>query len=263
MVNSRDYDPGTVEASRTVMHELMHILSPYREHIVLVGGSVPWVMYPNADVPHVGTMDVDLAIERGFLSSPDMTKIEEILKANGYQQSLDIPYIFHRTIHVNDRDNRIQVDLLTGEGSTSKADIVQPVHGCDLAFLHPDEIESKATLPDGHMSVTILRYASIVPFLAMKAITFSERRETKDAYDIFFCVLNYPGGNRSLAQEFKKNLHDPSVAEGIEKLKESFSAFDSIGPKAIRDFSREYDDDRRDQIQRDAFERINDLMSRI
>jgi len=67
-------------------------------------------------------------------------------------------------------------------------------------------------------------------YICIKAITLGERKKEKDAYDIFFCIDNFPGGPRALAREFLAIIGDPLVAEGISVLREKFARLDGVGP---------------------------------
>lgn len=259
----RDFEKGEVEAARSVMLELMQLLSPYQKHIVLIGGSVPRVMFPTAEVPHVGTTDVDLAIDRETVQSPDLAMIETTLIQNNYKQSNDKPFIFHRLFEKDGKKYRIQVDLLTGGDSSNKEDLAQAVHGCELAFEEPVETRTNGIFPDGHQGVVTLRIASIVSFISMKAISFMDRWEPKDAYDIYYCVKYYQSGLQMLANEFKKHLGNPLVKEGVDKLKVNFESIDSRGPKSIAEFLGEYDEVQRERTIRDAYERINGVLQQI
>src|SRR5579859_1886490 len=172
MAMKRDFEKGEVEAARSVMLELMQLLNAYHDHVVLIGGSVPWVMFPTAEVPHVGTTDVDLAIDRETVQSPDLAMIETLLIQNNYKQSNDKPFIFHRTFEKNGKRYKIQVDLLTGGDSHSVDELAQAVHGCELAFEEPVEIQTNGIFPDGHQGVVRFLAASLVSFISMKAISF-------------------------------------------------------------------------------------------
>jgi hypothetical protein len=54
------FDPTS--ASRAVLIEVMNVLGVFRDKIVLVGGWVPDLLYPNSG--HIGSLDVDLAISQ-------------------------------------------------------------------------------------------------------------------------------------------------------------------------------------------------------
>ena len=59
-----DYTEGAVEAAKTVLIELTHLLSEYRDDIVLVGGWIPPLLLTDATETHVGSIDVDLALNQ-------------------------------------------------------------------------------------------------------------------------------------------------------------------------------------------------------
>jgi hypothetical protein len=48
MVTRRDYNAEMVEAARSVLIELTHLLGKYREQIVLIGGWVPEMLFPGS-----------------------------------------------------------------------------------------------------------------------------------------------------------------------------------------------------------------------
>ncbi len=59
-----DYTEGAVEAAKTVLIELTHLLSEYRDDIVLVGGWIPPLLLTDATETQVGSIDVDLALNQ-------------------------------------------------------------------------------------------------------------------------------------------------------------------------------------------------------
>jgi hypothetical protein len=70
MVTKRDYDAMQVEAARSVMLELVLLLGEYRDDIVVVGGWVPAFLIPQDKARHIGSMDVDLALNHVTLRDP-------------------------------------------------------------------------------------------------------------------------------------------------------------------------------------------------
>ena len=89
------------------------------------------------------------------------------------------------------------------------------------------------------------------------------RIKEKDAWDIYYCVLNYPGGIDSLAEEFKLHLHHGLVREGLQKIAGKFSSEKAFGPKSIADFEEIEDPEEQERIQRDAYERVNALLKKL
>ena len=271
MVTRRDYTAEGVEAARSVLIELVHLLGEYKDDIVLIGGWIPEVLLPHSSSPHVGSMDVDLALNHLNIQEAGYKMIQDLLKSRGYEQG-EQPFIFFRNLKVGDHDVKVQVDLLSGEyEGTSKKHRHQKVQGvrarkargCDLAFEMSKEIRIEGTLPGGaHDSVSV-RVASIVPFLVMKGMAMETRMKEKDAYDIYYCLLNYPGGIDALAEEFRPHLHHGLVKEGLQKIAGKFSSEKEFGPKSVADFEEIDDPDEQERIQRDAYERVNALLSKL
>ena len=271
MVTQRDYTVEAVEAARSVLIELVHLLGEYRDEIVLIGGWVPEVLLPKKDKPHVGSMDVDLALNHRTLRDEGYKTIQELLLSRGYRQGKQ-PFIFHRSVKVGDKEIDVQVDLLAGEyEGTGKGRrhqriqgiLARKVRGCDLAFEMPSEVTVEGRLPEGGKDSVTVRVASIVPFLVMKGMALDERLKEKDAWDIYYCVQNYPGGLDALVDEFKPHINHGLVLEGLEKIAQHFASESHVGPKFVADFEEVVDPEEREFLQRDAYERVNYLLVKL
>ncbi len=75
MVTRTDYMGDAIEAARSVLLELTRLLGAYREHLVLVGGWVPELLLPEAEPKHVGSLDIDLALDHRKLAEPEYQTI--------------------------------------------------------------------------------------------------------------------------------------------------------------------------------------------
>ncbi len=97
----------------------------------------------------------------------------------------------------------------------------------------------------------------------MKGMALHERLKEKDAWDIDFCVRNYPGGFDALVATFRPHLQQPLVREGLAKMAEKFSSPEHSGPVFVADFEELVDPEDRALHQRDAFERVNFLLQQL
>jgi hypothetical protein len=131
VVSKKDYDAIQVEAARSVMLELVRLLAEYRDDIVVVGGWVPALLIPQDRKPHIGSTDVDLALNHRTLTGPGYKTICRLLEGRGYTQDKKQPFIFWRTVKVGDKEIVVEVDLLAGEyegtGKTHRTQTVQDV----------------------------------------------------------------------------------------------------------------------------------------
>jgi hypothetical protein len=270
MVTKRtDYTAEAVEAARSVILELTRLLGEYRDGIVIVGGWVPELLLSGAGHRHTGSLDVDLALDQNVLNEAGYKTILKLLVARGYRQG-EQPFIFFRTLQVGETNYEVEVDFLAGEYSgtgrshrTQKVQDMQPrkARGCDLAFDQTVQITLSGTLPEGGKDSVCIHVAAIAPFLVMKAIAMANRLMEKDAWDIYYCIRNYPGGIERLAEEFHPLLKNKLTQEALMNLKEKFASPDHVGPKPVADFEEITDADEGALLQRDAYERVNALLA--
>jgi hypothetical protein len=271
MVTRKDYSPPDVIAARSVLIELMHILGEHKKNIVLIGGWVPELLISKPAFPHVGSIDVDIALDHRNITGSGYRSICQKLLKRGYRQGKQ-PFIFIREVTVKDRPIQVQVDLLAAEyGGTGKGrrhqridDILaRKVRGCDLAFEMYEKVKIEGEIPGGGIDRVEVRVASLVPFFVMKGMAMDDRLKEKDFYDIYYCLRHYPGGIDTLAAEFKPVLNKKLVLEGLQKIAKYFESETHIGPKFVADFEEIIDPEERNLIQRDAFERLHMLLLKL
>lgn len=271
MVTRDDYREEAVQAARSVLLELTHLLGEFRNDIVLVGGWVPGLILPDSEIQHLGSTDVDLAFNHKTIRSDTYETICNLLKEGGYREGKQ-PFIFFRDVTIGGRNYEVQVDLLAGEyAGSSKSHRYQKVQdvmarkarGCDLAFEHPLEVKLEGALPEGGKDSVLVRVSSIVPFIVMKSMALADRLKEKDAWDIHFCIENYPGGLDALAAVFRPFMSQGLVKEGIRNITEKFASVDHIGPKFVADFEGLTDAPTRLQRHREVYERVRALLDLI
>jgi hypothetical protein len=85
----------------------------------------------------------------------------------------------------------------------------------------------------------------------------------KDAYDIYFSVLHYPGGIRELAKAFEPFKGNHLVLEGLGKIKARFNDVDAPGPVWVANCWEIEDEEEKQRVRRDAFERVNVLLEAL
>ncbi|OGQ88057.1 MAG: hypothetical protein A2289_20495 [Deltaproteobacteria bacterium RIFOXYA12_FULL_58_15] len=268
MVSRRDYNAEMVTAARSVLIELSNLLGAFRDQIVVVGGWVPELLMPGG---HVGSTDVDLALDHRHLDEGSYRTIRELLLGCDYRQGKQ-PFIYHRPMRIGGKDAQVQVDLLAGEyeGTGHRhrhqdAGGVQArkARGCDLAFEGTVELTLTGTLPGGAEDTARVRVASIVPFIVMKAFAMRDRLKEKDAWDIYYCLSSRRAQIDDLVAEFRPLRNHGLVREALALLDEKFASERHVGPKSVADFEELADQDDRALRQREAFELMHRLLSRL
>jgi hypothetical protein len=272
LVTKSNYEKKEVNICLSVIVEVMTILGSYRDCIILIGGWVPYFILDNKGKDHIGSIDIDLALDSKKISGKSYRSIIELLKKRGYIQGSQ-PFIFNRKINAEDGlAYSIEIDLLSGEyGGTSKSHRTQRIQeinarkarGCDLVFEHNITVLVKSIMPDGAENEVYIKVASIVPFLVMRGMALWERMKEKDVYDIYFTILNYPGGIDAIVETFKNAIDNKLVREGLGKILAKFNSVNSIGTTWLINFLGIEDDIEIERIKRDCFERVTALIKKL
>ncbi|MBI4598426.1 MAG: hypothetical protein HY737_08515 [Candidatus Omnitrophica bacterium] len=250
---SQSYGPGVTGASKAVLLELLTALRAYREAFVLVGGWVPYFLLerhrPSGDTfEHVGSIDIDLAIDPEKIREPQYASILELLAARGYRAASDrrgaaIPGSLERTVAspATRKPYVIRIDFLTPIDASAAGPrrahralqddlLARKLKGCEVAFGHQTTMTLAGDLPDGGAVRAPLRMADVVASLAMKGIVLGERYREKDAYDIYALLAHYGRGPAEVAQQVRPHQTEPLVAEALTSIREAFRARTANGP---------------------------------
>jgi len=272
VVTKFDYNKQEVDVCLSVMVELLTILGEYRGDMVLVGGWVPYFLLNEKGEEHIGSIDIDLALDFNKISDDTYGTILQLLKKHGYKQG-NQPFIFNRIIELkNNTRYIIEIDLFSGEyggtGRSHHTQKIQEIHarksrGCDLAFQYNFTHLIKKEMPDGSVNEVKIQIADIIPFLVMKGMALWERLKEKDAYDIYFTILHYNGGINKLVEIFKPVKSNKLIKEGLGKIKAKFDNINAIGPAWVVKFLEIQDEEETERIKRDAYERVNIFLEKI
>tara|TARA_R110002096_G_scaffold206192_8_gene392369 strand:+ start:10848 stop:11699 length:852 start_codon:yes stop_codon:yes gene_type:complete len=272
-----DYHDRDVRAVFQVIIELGQILVPFRNNVVLVGGSVPWLLLNHARPAHLGTLDVDLGLNPKGLSEGQYAELVETLEKQGYRRGDDLkPFQLLRLINVDDGGEPVPVivDLLMPREAKYVKNRpplveglrVQAVDGCSIAIRDNITKHLEGYMPDGRMNSVEVRIATIPATLVMKGYALSGRDKMKDAYDIYFSVRNFDGGIAALAERCIPLLADEIALEGFRKIAVKFRSRDDFGPTTVRRFledAPEFTELTPEQVQTDAFGQVNNLLQKL
>ncbi len=270
-ISRSDYPPDAVEAAKSVLVELVHVLGEYRDDMVIVGGWVPPLLMPDS-TGHVGSTDVDIALNHLAGTDEAYARISESLRANGYRQDDCQPFIWYREVDAGgETPVTVEVDFLAGEyggrGKNHRTQHVQDLQprkarGADLLFDEVEERDVEAMLPSGAIDSVTVRVAGVAPYIVMKSAALDARIKHKDAYDIWFVLANYPGGVNAVIEQFAPFADHGLVLEAIEILKKKFESPNHFGPTSVAEFL-EQSGEEAELTRRDAFERVRALQEGI
>jgi hypothetical protein len=221
------------EAARAVLLEVLNALGAMRDEIVIVGGWVPDLLYPESN--HMGSLDVDLAVSPMAIGGNAYSTIRERLMRIGYTMQAS-PTRFLK--HIPGLTNPIKIDLITGlyvleerrESILIDEIRINALRGIDLVFEASETITIDGQMPDGSFNQVTARLVAPEAYILIKAIAMDERTKDKDAYDIAFVLNHYQPSLADLAKKVYRLSQSGIGKEALRLLQVKFRTFDSVGP---------------------------------
>jgi len=272
--SANDYDDRITAAVKSVLVEMGEILGSFRGKFAVIGGAVPWLLLNNDDMPHVGTLDLDIGLDAEALGDGEYATLIDALLGHGYTQRGDLRR-FQLVRKVPTRDGlemiEVVVDfLMPRHAKVIKNDppiisnfAVQRADGADLATRFFQLVAVDGPMPNGGTNRVEIAVCSIPALLAMKGHALNGRLKQKDAYDIYYCVRNYPEGIEVLAAQCRALLQHQSGVLGFKYIAHKFETFASYGPTSVRGFvvdTQVLGERTPDQWQQDAFGQVDALL---
>ena len=274
-----DYPEEIVKLSKSAMLELWRSLRRYNEAMILIGGWSPYFIletfaeegYPHN---HVGSIDIDIAINPKLVSEKEYVTMEQIILKRGYKQKKStntgvIPFKFEKVFSRHKREISIEVDFVSsfyGIGSRRHHQVsglfARKCHGVDIAFDHYFEQNIKGSFPDDGETEEVIRIADVIASLTMKGIVLGERYKEKDAYDIYYLIKYYKTGPKDAATEINKYTSNSLVQEALKFIQKDFTDKDSPGPTWVAVFLRETEDNRNKRLT-DVHMNVSEFLKHI
>ena len=104
-----DYSERQTVAARRVLVDVGQVLASFVDCLVVVGGWTPDLLLPDADEPHVGSIDVDLALDAAKLNNGRYAELIKLLLDTKRYQPGDKD--FQRVVEVDLKDGRIHEQI--------------------------------------------------------------------------------------------------------------------------------------------------------
>jgi hypothetical protein len=266
-----DYSPRQVGAARRVLVDLGQVLAAFEDCLVVVGGWVPDLLLEQADEPHVGSIDVDLALDADKLADGRYADLLKLLLDSGRYKPGAKP--FQLVVEVDLKDGakpvEVEVEFLAPREVKLKKNRpkllegfrVLQADGCGTAFHAPVRLEVSGRTVRGANNKVHLRIASLPDFLVMKAHALAGRDKPKDAYDLCYCLEHFPAGMNALAAVWKNRRKEKDVARAVAILRDKFGSVDAFGPGQVVEFQGSVDAETQAMQARRAFELMQQFLS--
>ena len=248
--SAEDYDDRTTNAVKSALVEVGQILGSFRGKFAVVGGAVPWLLLSNEEMPHVGTLDIDLGLDAESLGDGEYARLVESLQKQGYEQRTDLRR-FQLVRAVPAHDGGEPIDVVVDFLMPRNADIekntppiienfaVQRADGLDLIKNFYKLVAVEGTMPQGAKNKVEIAVCSIPALLAMKGFAINDRLKQKDSYDIYYCVRNYDGGIDELVKDCEPLMEHESATKGYTYINNKFDAIDGFGPSCVAEFVKD------------------------
>ena len=268
-----EYEPRQVEAARRTLVDVMQVLAAYHDSIVLVGGWVPDLLLPEAIEKHVGSIDVDLALDAENLGDGRYAELLKLLLGTRRYRHGELGFQFVTDVDLGDGEQPIEVlvEFLAPREIKFKKNRpklleefrVLQADGCGAAFHGPEQTKLAGKMINGTENVVSIQVAALPDFLIMKAFALSGRDKPKDAYDICYCLENDSGGIEVMAGNWHSRRGEEDVEKAFEILGEKFATENSYGPMQVAEFHQLPDQADREIESRRAFELVKKFISLV
>jgi hypothetical protein len=273
ILKASDYGDRENQAVFQVLIELAQILGSQHGNFVIVGGSVPSLLFGDAEPEHIGTLDIDLDLNSEALGDYDYAELVQELEGHEYERGIKglKPFQLRRIIDLKDGAQPIPViiDLLMPKDAVVREHKPKLIDGLDVqridggiyALKHYQEIFIDGYMPDGRPNKVQVLVATPPALLVMKGYALVGRDKQKDAYDIWFCIRNFEGGVEELADACRPLMDEEEARLAFMNIAEKFRDENDFGPITVRRFLEgspdKCGDMTPDQIQTDAYVRVS------
>ena len=265
-----DYSTRRVEAARRVLVDVGQVLASFGDAIVVVGGWVPDLLLPAATPAHIGSIDVDLALDAAKLTDGRYAELIKLLLDTGRYQQGDKDFQLVTTVDLGDceRPVTVEVEFLASDDVELKKNHPKLVEDFRVlrfpafaaAFASPVSIDFSGPMISGKANTVHLRVASLQDFLVMKAHAIGGRDKPKDVYDLCYCLDEFPDAIEVVAADWKVRQDDVLVAGAVAILKEKFQSVDHYGPQQLAVFHSGGSPDDSEMHARRAYELVQKLL---
>ena len=268
-----EYSSRQVEAAHRVLVDVGQVLASFRDCLVVVGGWVPDLLMPDAPERHIGSIDVDLAVDADRLREGRYAEMLKQLLATGRYKQGPQPFQLVTEVDLGDGEGVVVVEVDFLASKDVRLDKHRPkllpgfrvlqTRGCETAFRAPVEVEVSGQMVRGAKNTVAVRVAAVADALVMKAMAIDNRDKPKDVYDLCYCLENDPHGIEALAEDWKIREKEENVRAAKEILRQKFAEIDSFGPQQVVEFLAAADEDERAIQARRAFEIVQRFLNHL
>ncbi len=265
-----DYSPRQIQAARRVLVDIGQVLASFTDTIVLVGGWVPDLLLPEAEERHIGSIDVDFALDVAKLNEGRYAELLKALLDTRRYRKGEKDFQMVIDVDLEDGENPVQVEVEFLAPKDVKLTKHRPklfpgfrvlqAEACGTAFRAPVDLPISGQTVRGADNTVHLRVASLADFLVMKAHAIAGRDKPKDSYDLCYCLQYYPGGLGAVAADWKQRTGDRNITKAVAILREKFADVRAFGPQQVVEFHNSSNPEEQAIQARRAYELVQGLL---
>lgn len=240
------YSSSHLARLKDVLTELSTGFGGLWKNFYLVGGLVPDLLVTNK-LPylkeHLGTLDIDLAVEFAVDKRSDFAGCYKEIQALGFvkQKTADgTEAMSHTFIRHKGGYESIELDLIVDDSFDPKADklveIARDVEAVKFRGVYLVFEDFIRRYLKGKNGANIeIKISSIIPFLTLKSFAYldAENRLAKDVFDIWYTVVNFEDGPDSVKRELLRYKGNRDVEDAFDGIKPLLSSESAPGVKNI------------------------------
>jgi hypothetical protein len=265
-----DYSERQTVAARRVLVDVGQVLASFADCLVVVGGWTPDLLLPDSDERHVGSIDVDLALDAARLNDGRYAELVKLLlDTKRYKPGeKDFQLVVEVAFDEGEKPVQVEVEFLAPKEVKLRKNRpkllahfrVLQVEAAGEAFRSPVELKLSGQNVRGAANTVTLRVASLADFLVMKVHAIGGRDKPKDTYDLCYCMERLPDGMETLAKDWKQRSKEKNIAKALEILREKFASVNAFGPQQLVEFHAAPDDETQAMHARRAYELVQKFL---
>ena len=269
--HEEEYTERQVEAAHRVLIDIAQVLASFRDCLVIVGGWAPDLLLEGAEEAHIGSIDVDIALDADKLNDGRYAEILKLLLDTGRYSKGEKDFQFVIDVDLKDGGTpvHVDVDFLAPKDAKLKRHAkkrfkdfrVLQVEACNVAFRAPEEVTLSGENVRGATNTVRVRVVSMQDFLVMKPYALDGRDKPKDAYDLCYSLEHAIGGMEAVAAAWRNRLGEKEIVTAIKILQEKFTDVNAFGPQQLVEFHASRDEDEQKRQARRAFELVQKFIS--
>jgi hypothetical protein len=269
------YSLDQLELVRRVCLYVATVLGDLMDSLVVVGGLAPSFLIDQEHLPagadrHPGTLDLDVGLHVGVLDEKLYATIAERLRTARFEPAPNEKGNTSRQRWHMRAVPQAAVDFLiaptlpgdrgggTRDLETDFAALIAP--GLSLAFRDRISVVLRGkTILDENAERTI-HVAGPGAFVVLKALSFENRGENKDAFDLFYVLRNFDEGVDDVAARLVPLLDDHYAKRAVDVLRRDFTDPNGVGARRVAEFLFGRPDD---ELQQDVVGIVSRLLDTV